>query len=58
MPLLIEALTDEYQLPENERYAADDINEALHMMTRIKLPPDTSPEVWLEKWEAAHALSP
>lgn len=54
VPLLIEALTDEYQLPENERYAADDINEALHMMTRIKLPPETPPEVWLEKWNAFH----
>ena len=52
VPLLIEALADEYRLPENERYATEEISVALQKMTGIDLPHEATPEVWREKWNA------
>jgi len=53
VPLLIEALSDEYQRePKGEHYAVHEISEALQKMTGIDLPREATPEVWREKWEA------
>lgn len=55
VPLLIEAFADEYRRgPNGDYFAVHEVSEALQKMTGLNLPPETSPEVWREKWNALH----